>query len=1161
MRIDAESVVNEGRELYRSISTKLNYSNDTVRELGWAGWFSAGNRGPRLIQRKLVGKAPAIIAAGGDLTGTASSLIANVALPATDPSELSFAETSATVVRTQGVGSRQDEETDNVAAPGTDATEQPLADTSSTEVATRDAGLRQGETTGNVAAPGTARSEQPLADTSSTEVAARDAGSRQDEETGNVAAPGTARSEQPLADTSSTETTTQGVESRAEEPAYWLGFNPSIFAPAPGESPYVLETRLQFIDVASFYGSRFFFDRLGFVPDEHLKVLGDAYFDTRLIRRAVLDQTGYRFLDQTVASDREQMRRLLLSGVEAGRALNLAVGVALTTEQQAQLTRDIVWYVAVEYEGRTVLVPRLYLTPETLAEGGRRAAVISAGGDAEIATDTLLLDNAALQARGNLAIEATRRLTSIGGRIVGDHVLIRSDGVVESITETIATGDGTTTFGTIVGRDASIEARRSLGIEAAEFRLQGGRIESGGDLTVRTKRFLVSPVAVEVFERFGGVDSKGEYFDRTFIIPTISVGGGADIRASDAALIQAAAVRVNEALVLRAGEILIAPAEAVRQGFTTFEKSGFRKGENTWEYLTITQVPTIVEAGGNVEMIAGVGDTTIRASVIRSGGSVEIAAEQGAVRFETAYDHVYRRATKTGESAVWQSMSDEGVERQTVVHTEIAAPGGLEVRAADGIVVQYRAGLPLDEAIEGLSDLEGLAWMQALRGRDDVDWQAVDEVHRQWQEEAEGLSGPAAVVIAIAIAVATHGVVGPQTVFFANSTLNAAAIAAVNAGFTSLVTQASISLVNNKGDLGGVFDDLSSSRAARAFATSVLVAGLTAGVTSELGIDLDAMETSVDTTWSEVFLERVRTNLVEAGVATAVDVTVSGAEFEDSLLDNLVFAAVDTLGAEAASAIGDVHMEAAIDGIDPFEYGLHKALHAAVGCVGGVARGGDCASSAIGAAAGEAFAEAIFLLFAADVIDLAGSVHAGDLTAEEARTQLKELESKVVGAAQLAAAIAAIAAGADDASDIHAAADAGATAVENNFIETPWDWFSYTLSVRELGIALDDGDILDIIIATGAVIADGVAIYVPGIAVGAGVILTAKRVGGKLVAKPEYVPDSPYQIRVDPLHPGRPDPQYSIDTTRLRKGMRRPEAEYETTNSFGSSGRRGPITG
>ena len=466
---------------------------------------------------------------------------------------------------------------------------------------------------------------------------------------------------------------------------------------------------------------------------------------------------------------------------------------------------------------------------------------------------------------------------------------------------------------------------------------------------------------------------------------------------------------MNEDLVLRAGEILIAPAEAVRQGTTTFRKTGFRKGENTWEYLTITQVPTIVEAGGNVEMIAGVGDTTIRASVIRSGGSVEIAAEQGAVRFETAYDHVYRRATKTGESAVWQSMSDEGVERQTVVHTEITAPGGLEVRAADGIVVQYRAGLPLNEAIEGLSDLEGLAWMQALRGRDDVDWQAVDEVHRQWQEEAEGLSGPAAVVIAIAIAVATHGVVGPQTVFFANSTLNAAAIAAVNAGFTSLVTQASISLVNNKGDLGGVFDDLSSSRAARAFATSVLVAGLTAGVSTELGID----------TGSTDIVDRIRTNLVEAGVGTAVDVTLSGAEFGDSLLDHLAFAAVDTVGAEGAEAIGKAYYSGDIDRLTRY------LAHAGLGCAIGAASG-ECRAGAIGAVAGEAAGELYVDIFQHELTD---ALERGELTPE----LVKDWEARGVNLARLAGALAVAVSGSDEAA-VNTAADTAENAARENAI-------------------------------------------------------------------------------------------------------------------------------
>ena len=155
---------------------------------------------------------------------------------------------------------------------------------------------------------------------------------------------------------------------------------------------------------------------------------------------------------------------------------------------------------------------------------------------------------------------------------------------------------------------------------------------------------------------------------------------------------------------------------------------------------------------------------------------------------------------------------------------------------------------------------------------------------------------------------ATHGAgAGLLQSATATTITNPVAVAVANAGFTSLVTKASISLINNKGDLGGVFDDLTSSRAARAFATSVLVAGLTAGVTTELGVD----------TGSTDIVDRIRTNLVEAGVGTAVDVTLSGADFGDSLLDHLAFAAVDTVGAAGARLIGDAHRKGDIEGPDP----------------------------------------------------------------------------------------------------------------------------------------------------------------------------------------------------------------------------------------------------
>ena len=257
----------------------------------------------------------------------------------------------------------------------------------------------------------------------------------------------------------------------------------------------------------------------------------------------------------------------------------------------------------------------------------------------------------------------------------------------------------------------------------------------------------------------------------------------------------------------------------------------------------------------------------------------------------------------------------------------------------------------------------------------------------------------------------------------ATAVTNPVALAVANASLTSLVTQASISLVNNKGDLGGVFDDLSSSRAARAFATSVLVAGLTAGITTELGIDFDSMEPGVDE-WSEIFLERIRTNLVEAGVGTAVDVTVGGGDFEDSLLDHLAFAAVDTVGAEGARLIGDAHRAGDVEGLTRY------LAHAGLGC-------------AIGAVAGE---------FAADQFreELLDAVAEGELTPDQAL----EWAERRVDIARLAGALAVAVSGGDEEA-VNTAADTAANAARENAF---WFIVPIIIALAGGGYATVEGD-------------------------------------------------------------------------------------------------------
>ncbi|WP_323166882.1 hypothetical protein, partial [Pseudomonas bubulae] len=71
--------------------------------------------------------------------------------------------------------------------------------------------------------------------------------------------------------------------------------------------------------------------------------LGDGQYETRLIRDAVLAQTGQRFLAGGLYSDADQFRYLMDNALASKDALRLSLGVTLTRQQVGALTHDIVW--------------------------------------------------------------------------------------------------------------------------------------------------------------------------------------------------------------------------------------------------------------------------------------------------------------------------------------------------------------------------------------------------------------------------------------------------------------------------------------------------------------------------------------------------------------------------------------------------------------------------------------------------------------------------------------------------------------------------------------------------------------------------------------------------------------------------------------------------
>ncbi|MCT8276567.1 hypothetical protein, partial [Xanthomonas translucens] len=152
--------------------------------------------------------------------------------------------------------------------------------------------------------------------------------------------------------------------------------------------------------------------------------------------------TGRRYLGN-YADGVAQYRALLDGAVAEAGALHLDVGVALTAEQVAALTHDIVWMVEQDYQGQKVLVPVVYLSSSTaLTLRSDGALLASDNGDVSLnataglrnsgsisgvnvsATAGNLLNQGRIAGTGTVALQAKQDLLNLGGQIAGRNVLL-----------------------------------------------------------------------------------------------------------------------------------------------------------------------------------------------------------------------------------------------------------------------------------------------------------------------------------------------------------------------------------------------------------------------------------------------------------------------------------------------------------------------------------------------------------------------------------------------------------------------------------------------------------------------------------------------------------------------------------------------------------------
>ena len=379
--------------------------------------------------------------------------------------------------------------------------------------------------------------------------------------------------------------------------------------------------------------------------------------------------------------------------------------------------------------------------------------------------------------------------------------------------------------------------------------------------------------------------------------------------------------------------------------------------------------------------------TTLSGADIQAGVG-EKARADAKIILKGIVNRIQTEEKLESNSTVWQKQAGSGSTVETLKLPSFEGPALPKLTAPGGYIADIPKG-NLKTEIEKLAKQPEYAYLKQLQTVKDVNWNQVQLAYDKWDYKQEGLTGAGAAIIALAVAAVTGGV-GAGLIGAAQGTASAAV---ADAAFTALVSQASISLINNKGNIGNTLKELGRSSTVK----NLVVAAATAGVADKIGAS--ALNNISDKQW----VNDLTVNLANAGSAALINTTVNSGSLKDNLEANILAALVNTAHGEAASKIKQLD----------HHYIAHKIAHAVAGCAAAAANKGKCQDGAIGAAVGEIVGEAL--------------VKNTDFSRMSA-TEIEKAKAKITAYSKLVAGTASAVAG----RDVNTAANAAQIAVENN---------------------------------------------------------------------------------------------------------------------------------
>ena len=261
--------------------------------------------------------------------------------------------------------------------------------------------------------------------------------------------------------------------------------NSSLYTTHPDNKGWLVETDPQFADYRRWLSSDYMLQQLKLDTNHLHKRLGDGYYEQKLVNEQIHQLTGYRRLDG-YSSDEEQFKALMDNGLTVAKTFGLTPGIALSAEQVARLTSDIVWMenqtvTLSDGSTQTVLAPKVYAL-------ARKGDLNTSGGLISAEQVLLKLQNGNLTNSGTIA---GRQAVLIQARNINSNGNIQADQIGLKAEKSINVDGG------------QVQAGRLLTAQAQNINLNGTTQTSGNERNGNT-----------AIDRMAGINVVGSYTEQ-----------------------------------------------------------------------------------------------------------------------------------------------------------------------------------------------------------------------------------------------------------------------------------------------------------------------------------------------------------------------------------------------------------------------------------------------------------------------------------------------------------------------------------------------------------------------------------------------------------------------------------------------------------------------